>query len=91
MARDEGTLLNIAEAARAVLACTQGLQKEQFVEDFKTQSAVLYELIVIREAVKRLSCELRQKHPEIPWVPMAGMRDHRIHGYGLVDCDEVWK
>ena len=32
----------------------------------KTQSAVLYQLIVIGEAAKRLSFELRGQHPEIP-------------------------
>ncbi len=91
MKRDEGTLLDIANAAHAVLTFVQGLQKEQFLEDFKTQSAVLYQLIVIGEAVKRLSFELRREHPEIPWALMAGMRDHLIHGYDVVDWDEVWK
>ncbi|MEM3421861.1 MAG: DUF86 domain-containing protein [Candidatus Hadarchaeum sp.] len=70
---------------------TQGMQKEEFLEDFKTQSAVLYQLIVIGEAVKRLSSELRQQHSEIPWSLIAGMRDHLIHGYDVVDWDEVWK
>lgn len=91
MRRDEGTLLDIAKAARAVLTFTQGLRKDQFLEDFKTQSAVLYQLIVIGEAVKRLSFELRQQHSEIPWILMAGMRDHLIHGYDVVDWDEVWR
>jgi uncharacterized protein with HEPN domain len=27
----------------------------------------------------------------IPWSLMAGMRDHLIHGYDLVDWDEVWQ
>jgi uncharacterized protein with HEPN domain len=60
MGRDEGTLLDIAKAARAILTFVQGLQKEDFLEDFKTQSAVLYQLIVIGEAVKRLSFEWRE-------------------------------
>lgn len=91
MGRDEGALLDVAKAARAVLTFTQGLQREQFLEDSKTQSAVLYQMIVIGEAVKRLSFELRGRHPEIPWAPMAGMRDHLIHGYDIVDWDEVWR
>jgi len=57
----------------------------------KTQSAVLYQLIVIGEAAKRLSFELRGQHPEIPWVEKAGVRDHLIHGYDVVDWDKVWR
>jgi uncharacterized protein with HEPN domain len=48
-------------------------------------------LIVMGEAVKRLSAEFRAKHAEIPWSLIAGMRDHLIHGYDIVDWDEVWK
>lgn len=66
MRRDETTLLDIARAARAILTFTEGLRRETFLEDLKTQSAVLYQLMVIGEAVKRLSFELRQRHQEIP-------------------------
>jgi uncharacterized protein with HEPN domain len=31
------------------------------------------------------------RHPEIPWTLIAGMRDKLIHGYDIVDLDEVWK
>ena len=91
MRRDETTLLNIAEAARLVAGFVQGLSKDAFLDDSKTQSAVLYQLIVMGEAVKRLSAEFRTQHIEIPWSLIAGMRDHLIHGYDIVDWDEVWK
>lgn len=55
MNRDKGSLLDIVRAAEAVLLFISGLRREQFFEDIKTQSAVLYQLIVIGEAVKRLS------------------------------------
>lgn len=45
MGRDESTLLDISRAARAILTFVQGLQKEDFLKDFKTQSAVLYQLL----------------------------------------------
>jgi uncharacterized protein with HEPN domain len=91
MQRDEATLLDIGRAARLVLDFVQDLEKDPFLKDYKTQSAVLYQLIVIGEAVKRLSLEFRDQHSEIPWLLIAGMRDHLIHGYDVVDWDEVWK
>ena len=67
------------------------VDKESFVYDLKTCSAVLYQITVIGEVVKRLSKEFRAKHREIPWALIAGMRDNLTHGYDLVDWDEVWK
>jgi uncharacterized protein with HEPN domain len=91
MRRDETTLLDIVEAARLVVDFAQELSKADFLDDFKTQSAVLYQLIVMGEAVKRLSAEFRAQHTEVPWSLIAGMRDHLIHGYDIVDWNEVWK
>jgi len=91
MRRDEVTLLDIAQAARLAIEFIQGMTKGQFLDDIKTQSAVLYQLLVMGEAVKRLSREFRARHPHIPWSLIAGMRDHLIHGYDIVDWDEVWK
>jgi uncharacterized protein with HEPN domain len=91
MPRDEAVLLDIARAARLVLEFKEGLGKAAFLQDLKTQSAVLHQLMVMGEAVKRLSPDFRAEHPEIPWPLIAGMRDNLIHGYDIVDLDEVWR
>jgi uncharacterized protein with HEPN domain len=91
MHRDEATLLDIASAARLVLDFTEGMDKAEFLGDIKTQSSVLHQLMVLGEAVKRLSDDFRAHHPEIPWTLMAGMRDKLIHGYDIVDLEQVWK
>ncbi|MBM3130182.1 MAG: DUF86 domain-containing protein [Chloroflexi bacterium] len=91
MQRDDATLLDIAKAARLVSSFIQGMTKESFLDDIKTQSSVLYQLAVIGEAVKRLSSELRAQRTDVPWQLIAGMRDHVIHGYDVVDWNEVWK
>jgi len=91
MPRDDVPLRDITNAAGLVAEFVRGIDKSAFNQDWKTRSAVLYQLTVIGEAVKRLSAELREQHPEIPWTLMAGMRDRLIHGYDLVDWDEVWK
>jgi uncharacterized protein with HEPN domain len=62
----------------------------QFEADLKTQSAALYQIAIIGEAVKRLSPQLRNQHPDIPWAAMAGMRDKLIHDYEGVDVERVW-
>ena len=41
MRRDEVTLLDIAQAARFVIEFTQGMTKEQFLDDINSYSVVL--------------------------------------------------
>lgn len=91
MSRDETTLLDIAQAARLILAFKQGMDKDSFLRDLKTQSAILHQLLIMGEAVKRLSTDFRVQRSEIPWTPIARMRDKLIHAYDIVDFDEVWK
>ena len=91
MPRDEAHLLDILKAARLAIEFKGPAEKAEFLEDAKTQSAVLHQLLVIGEAVKRISPEFRAAHPEVPWKLIAGTRDKLIHFYEGVDLDEVWK
>lgn len=90
MLRDEATLLDMAKFARIILDLMQGIDESTFQSDIRTQSAVLYQLTILGEAVKRLSDEFRQQHPEISWREIAGMRDKLIHQYDSVKMDLVW-
>lgn len=91
MPRDSAALLDIARAARLVIEFTEGTDQDTFLKDAKTQSAVLHQLLILGEAVKRLSGEFRAGHPAIPWALIAGMRDTLIHEYNEVDLNEVWR
>jgi len=51
----------------------------------------LHQLLIIGEAVKRISPGFRAAHPEVPWKLIAGTRDQLIHFYEGVDLEEVWK
>lgn len=90
MSRDSTTLFDIARAARLTIDFTRGMDQPAFLDDVKTQSAVLHQLLILGEAVKRLSTPFREAHKKIPWAMMAGMRDKLIHEYDQVDLDEVW-
>ncbi|MBE0695869.1 MAG: DUF86 domain-containing protein [Anaerolineaceae bacterium] len=90
MGRDEAILLDIARSANLIQRFINDLPKDQFLIDIKTQSAVLHQLTLLGEAVKRLSPAFREQNPILPWSLIAGMRDHLIHGYDVVDLEEVW-
>ena len=56
---DEIVRQDIINAGNLILEFTEGFDKRTFVNDRKTRSAVLYQLTVVGEAVKRLSKEFR--------------------------------
>jgi len=54
------------------------------------RSAVVHQLTVIGEAVARLSPEVKDPHPEIPWTDIKGLRNIVVHNYFGIDWAEVW-
>ena len=54
------------------------------------QDAVTRQFEIVGEATKRLSPELRQQYPDIPWRWIAGLRDMLIHDHKGVDLEAVW-
>ncbi len=69
---------------------TKNMTKAEFLDDRKTQDAVIRNLEVIGEIVKRIPDDFRSDHPQVPWKKIAGMRDKLIHDYLGVDIEAVW-
>jgi uncharacterized protein with HEPN domain len=62
--------------------------KDSVVSEPKlTTAAVLYNLTLIGEAVNRISNEVKEKYPDIPWREIVGFRNRIIHEYDGVDVD----
>lgn len=79
----------------AVDACSfvEGLIKDDFLADKRTQQAVIMSLIIVGEAATKVMnqyAEFTEAHPEIPWRSMRGMRNRITHGYFNINLDLVW-
>lgn len=90
MDRDPAYLLDLEHAAGLILDFTKAMGRAAFLADAKTQSAVMHEIIILGEVVKRLSAQFKEAHPQIPWAEMAGMRNRLIHEYDDVEPGLVW-
>jgi uncharacterized protein with HEPN domain len=83
-------LNDIREAIHRILTYTAGLTYQQFMEDIKTQDAVVRNLEIIGEATKNLSVNIRKSHSKVPWKELMGMRDKMIHHYFGINYEIVW-
>ncbi len=91
MLRDDASLLDIYLASQDVLSYAQTLTASELAADEMRLSAILYKMMIIGEATKRLSDAFRVEHPEIPWKSMAGVRDILAHQYDEVKIDLLEK
>ncbi|NVM03473.1 MAG: DUF86 domain-containing protein [Candidatus Helarchaeota archaeon] len=87
---DKEFLGDIKEAVRRIREYTENINYKDFLNDIKTQDAVVRNFEVIGEAVKNLSINLRETHSKIPWKKIAGIKDKLIHHYFGVNFEILW-
>jgi uncharacterized protein with HEPN domain len=89
MKKDSVYLKQILESVQKIRDFTVGMDREQFYQDQKTQSAVIMQLTLIGELAKKVS-EATKPHIDLPWKEIAGFRDRAIHDYFKIDLQVVW-
>ncbi len=89
--RDIDYLQDVLEAIQRTLEYTGSITWQEFLVDHKTQDAVIRNLEVIGEATKKISDNIQNRYPEIPWRDITGTRDRLVHHYFGVNLEIVWQ
>ncbi len=82
------------DAARQACGYVEGMAQAEFVQDKRTQQAVIFNLMILGEAATRLlkdHGEFLVGYPAVPWSSMKGMRNRLAHGYFDIDLPLVWQ
>lgn len=85
-------LNHMQQTAMDACSFVEGLGKDDFLADKRTQQAVIMSLVIIGEAATKVMdnySEFVQSHQEVTWRSMRGMRNRIAHGYFEINLDIV--
>ncbi|MBX9782397.1 MAG: DUF86 domain-containing protein [Chitinophagaceae bacterium] len=88
---DRDRLGHIIEAIEKIENSLKGTDKEMFLRNEDLKDASYGRLVMISEAVTRLSKELKDEHKEIEWHLITGFRNIIVHEYFRINWNIVWE
>jgi uncharacterized protein with HEPN domain len=84
------TLRQLKEFAEEATRLAKGRSREDLAADLGLRRHAERVIELIGEACNRLPEKILEKHSEIPWRQIVGMRNWLAHGYDGVDYDILW-
>ena len=81
MIRDAQRIEHMLGFVRRGLEILDGVNLETYLSSLGLQEQVEVNMIHLGEAAARVSDEIKDTHPEIPWREMVGMRNVLTHEY----------
>jgi uncharacterized protein with HEPN domain len=88
---DADRLYHMVEAAREALDYAQGHVRQDLETDRPLMHSLVRCLEIIGEAANKITPELREARPEIPWGNMIATRNRVVHAYFAVNLSIIWR
>ena len=86
----ELTLRQILRYAEEAVDISQGKTRHNLDQERLLNLALTRLIEMLGEAANRVPEEVRNRHPDLPWLQMIAARNRLIHGYDSVDFDILW-
>jgi uncharacterized protein with HEPN domain len=82
-------MLDVLEAIEQIEKYAAGGRAE-FDANELVRTWIVHHILIIGEASRGVSSDFRDRHPEIPWHEIVGMRNVLVHQYFGIDREIVW-
>lgn len=89
--RDRKFLWDMLIATQRIQEFVQGLSEADFLDSLLVQNAVERQLEILGEAARRISPDFQQRHPEIDWRNIIGLRNILAHRYDEISAKRLWR
>ena len=76
--------------AREAIEFARGKTRQDLEKDRLRHLALVRLVEVVGEAASRITKTVQDSYPEIPWRDVINTRNRLIHGYDIVDDEQLW-
>ncbi len=83
-------LTDIVEASERLRAKLADVPLDVFEKDWEARWVVERGIEIVSEASRRLTAEMKARHPDIPWQKVAGIGNILRHDYDSVAAPVLW-
>lgn len=90
MKDDKVFVRHILDETDFIIRESSDLSYEDLTQNEILKRAFVRSLEIIGEAAKNISISFKEKHSEIEWRELTGLRDKLIHHYFGVNWNRVW-
>ena len=87
---DRVSLVDMLIHAREAVDLLGEASADELKSNRVMQLALMRLVEIVGEAANRVSLTTQQRHPEIPWPLIIGMRNRIVHEYDNVNLNVLW-